>query len=105
VIDTAEQLADLLVHLRGAETGRRRHRSRQLACLSEKLCLIQLSFGEQHALIDPLSACDLSPALALLQKKELILHGADYDLRLFHRTFQFVPHAIFDTMWAARLLG
>jgi ribonuclease D len=35
----------------------------------------------------------------------LILHGADYDLRLLRKTLGFVPSAIFDTMLASRLLG
>ena len=33
------------------------------------------------------------------------MHGADYDLRLLRKTFDFVPEAIFDTMLAARLSG
>jgi ribonuclease D len=35
----------------------------------------------------------------------LILHAADYDLRLLRKHHNFVPAAIFDTMLAARLLG
>src|SRR5262245_42406430 len=33
------------------------------------------------------------------------MHGADYDLRLLRKHFDFVPSAIFDTMLASRLLG
>jgi len=105
VIDTEAQLAELLPHLRKAERVAVDTEADSLHAYPEKLCLIQLSVGEEHALVDPLSTCDLAPALALLQTKELILHGADYDLRLFHRSYQFVPQTIFDTMWAARLLG
>jgi ribonuclease D len=36
---------------------------------------------------------------------ELIMHGADYDLRLLRKHHEFIPKAIFDTMLAARLLG
>jgi ribonuclease D len=43
--------------------------------------------------------------LKLLGGHELIMHGADYDLRLLRRHHEFVPRAIFDTMLAARLLG
>jgi ribonuclease D len=35
----------------------------------------------------------------------LILHGADYDLRLLRKNHSFVPDSIFDTMLASRLLG
>ena len=48
---------------------------------------------------------DLAPLLAALADHELIMHGADYDLRLFRKHHEFVPRAIFDTMLAARLLG
>ena len=56
-------------------------------------------------MIDPLASMDLTPLLEWMRERELILHGADYDLRLLNRAFRFVPHAVFDTMLAARLLG
>jgi ribonuclease D len=64
-----------------------------------------LSHGRGIALVDPLAGLPLGPLFDLLQHRELILHGADYDLRLLGRTFRFVPACIFDTMLAARLLG
>lgn len=71
----------------------------------EKLCLLQISAQSGDFLVDTLAGLDLSPLLALFKNHQLILHGADYDLRLFRRTFGFVPTHIFDTMTAARLLG
>ncbi len=72
----------------------------------EKVCLIQLSAGEEDAIVDPLCGLDLAPLLALLARKPLILHGADYDLRMLRLTFGFLPEGeVFDTMLAARLLG
>lgn len=71
----------------------------------EKLCLIQISIPSKDFLVDPLAGLDLTPILDQFQKHRLILHGADYDLRMFRRTYGFVPTTIFDTMWAARLLG
>ena len=47
----------------------------------------------------------LDPLLDALNAHELIMHGADYDLRLLRKHHEFVPSAIFDTMLAARLLG
>ena len=41
----------------------------------------------------------------MLGQKELILHGADYDLRLMRRLGFQPPAKIFDTMIAARLCG
>ena len=71
----------------------------------EKLCLIQISVSGLDTLVDPLAQMDMRPLLALLRDRTLILHAADYDLRLMHRTFGFRPAKIFDTMLASRLLG
>jgi ribonuclease D len=56
-------------------------------------------------IVDPLAAVDLSPLCAVLERKEIVLHGADFDLRLLRRGLNFVAHRIFDTVIAARLLG
>ena len=71
----------------------------------EKLCLIQLSVQSGDFLVDTLAGMDLGKLLEALRNRELIFHGADYDLRMLRKTFHFVPSAIFDTMTAARLLG
>jgi ribonuclease D len=71
----------------------------------EKLCLLQISVPDRDELIDPLARLNLAPLFEALERRELILHGADYDLRLLYRGHGFVPHAVFDTMLAARLLG
>ena len=47
----------------------------------------------------------MDPLLDALNAHELIMHGADYDLRLLSRHHEFVPAAVFDTMLAARLAG
>jgi ribonuclease D len=71
----------------------------------EKLCLLQFSVESGDFLVDTLAGLDLSRLLATVGNRELIFHGADYDLRMLRKTFNFVPSAIFDTMTAARLLG
>ena len=71
----------------------------------EKLCLLQLSFDGQDHLIDTLAGFDLAPLATALAEKELVLQGADFDLRLMRRSFGFVPSRVFDTVIAARLLG
>jgi ribonuclease D len=71
----------------------------------EKLCLLQISIPGQDVLVDPLSGIDMAPLWAVLQPRELMLHGCDYDLRLFSKHHGFIPDRIFDTMIAARLLG
>ena len=71
----------------------------------EKLCLIQISTGTEDVLVDPLAGFSLQPLFDVLAGKRLILHGADYDLRLLHRCGTFAPKDLFDTMIAARLCG
>lgn len=71
----------------------------------EKLCLVQVSVPGLDVLVDPLANMDLRPLFAILRDRTLILHAADYDMRLMHRTFRFRPSRVFDTMLAARLLG
>jgi ribonuclease D len=71
----------------------------------EKLCLLQISTTHGDELIDTLAGLDLSSLLKAFHDHELILHGADYDLRLLKRTYDFQPDRLFDTMIAARLLG
>ncbi|PYL25600.1 MAG: hypothetical protein DMF37_04495 [Verrucomicrobia bacterium] len=48
---------------------------------------------------------DLAPLCAALEHKEIVLHGADFDLRLLRRGLNFSARRIFDTVIAARLLG
>ena len=105
VIDNEIKLAEFLPLARDAGWLAIDTEADSLHAYPEKLCLLQVSLPAGDFLIDPLAGLDLSQAFALLRKQTLILHGADYDLRLLHRTFGFVPSRIFDTMWAARLLG
>ena len=72
----------------------------------EKVCLIQLSLGEEHYIVDPLAGLELSGFLAALAEKPLIFHGGDYDLRMMRASLGFISRReVFDTMIAAQLLG
>jgi len=72
----------------------------------EKVCLIQISLGSEHYLVDPLCGLDLSGLLEALAEKPLILHGGDYDLRMMRASMGFRPRGeVYDTMIAAQLLG
>jgi ribonuclease D len=105
VIDTEEKLAAFLPTLRAAEWVSLDTEADSLHAYPEKICLIQVSIAESDRLIDPLSKINLAPLLDALNARELIMHGADYDLRLLEKHHEFVPSAIFDTMLAGRLLG
>jgi ribonuclease D len=78
----------------------------------EKLCLLQISVAAaidardyNDFMVDPLAGVDLEPLREALESREIVLHGADYDLRMLRRGLNFVAHKIFDTTIAARLLG
>lgn len=74
-------------------------------CYPEKLCLIQISIPQYDILIDPLKNKNLEPLWNILKNKTIVLHAADYDIRLLYKNYRFVPSRIFDTMQGARLLG
>jgi ribonuclease D len=105
VIDTDEKVAGFLPKLREAKWVALDTEADSLHAYPEKLCLIQLSIEGHDELIDPLAGTNLEPVLDTLKGQELIMHGADYDLRLLRKSLNFVPKEMFDTMLAARLLG
>ena len=56
-------------------------------------------------IVDPLSSLDLEPLRQALEPREIVLHAADYDLRMLRRGLNFTASRIFDTVIAVRLLG
>jgi ribonuclease D len=73
----------------------------------EKVCLLQFSWGQETALLDPLPGADISPLRASLADPDIckIFHAADYDIRCLARDFDIQIHGLFDTMIASQLLG
>ncbi|HEX5855433.1 MAG TPA: ribonuclease D [Thermoanaerobaculia bacterium] len=71
----------------------------------EKACLLQLAWDGTAHLVDPLGPLDIPALLARLAPRRLLMHGADYDLRLLFRGYGFRATSLFDTMIAAQLLG
>ncbi len=72
----------------------------------EKVCLIQLSVGEEHFVVDPFSGLDFDGLVEALAGKRLIVHGGHYDLRMLRAWKGFrAGGEVFDTMIAAMLLG
>src|SRR4030095_4861180 len=56
-------------------------------------------------IVDPLSSVDLEPLRCALEQREIVLHAADYDLRMLRRGLNLRGTRIFDTVIAARLVG
>ncbi len=105
MIQTDSQLAELLPKLETVDRIAVDTEADSLHCYFEKLCLIQLSVPGYDCLVDPLANFDLAPLSEALARKEIVLQGADFDLRLLRRSLGFVATRIFDTVIAARLLG
>jgi ribonuclease D len=76
-----------------------------LHCYFDKLCLLQISIPGTNLLVDPLAGFSLDPHFKALEGKTVIIHSADYDLRLLRRCGYTGPTVLFDTMIAARLCG
>ncbi len=105
MLSTETEIRDLVEALRRSPWIALDTEADSLHCYPEKLCLLQLSYAGKDELVDPLGSAPLAPLLDLLGTRELILHGAGFDLRLLRRTQGFVAQRVFDTEIAARLLG
>ena len=129
LIATDAQLTELLKKIDVADRVAIDTEADSLHSYREKLCLLQISVPAaagvvdagrdletasgnhdhrslQHdSIVDPLADLDLEPLRQVLETREIVLHGADYDLRMLRRGLNLIAHQIFDTMIAARLLG
>ena len=131
VIAGTRELASLISLIEAADRVALDTEADSLHSYREKLCLLQInvpavagivdagpdsgsaSANRDHRsrlqsfdfIVDPLAGIDLEPLRRALEPKEIVLHGADYDLRMLRRGLNFVAHKIFDTTIAARLLG
>lgn len=72
----------------------------------DRVCLIQLSSRTETWVVDAL-AVDIAALAPVLrdERTEIVLHDADYDLRLLARDHDLRVARLFDTKIAAQLLG
>lgn len=129
MITDAARLASLIEQIEPADRVAVDTEADSLHSYREKLCLLQISVpapdavarvsdagqsvfaGHESArtvcdyIVDPLANIDLEPLRRALETKEIVLHGADYDLRMLRRGLNLAASKIFDTLIAARLLG
>jgi ribonuclease D len=129
VITDAARLASLIEQIEPADRVAVDTEADSLHSYREKLCLLQISVpapdavvgvsdagqsvspGHESArtvcdyIVDPLANIDLEPLRRAFETKEIVLHGADYDLRMLRRGLNLAASKIFDTLIAARLLG
>jgi len=74
---------------------------------TDRLCLVQLSTPDDTYLFDPLVTNPAGTLGPVLEDPEVrvVMHGADYDVRLLHRDLGIRIRGLFDTQVAASLLG
>src|SRR6266478_5312239 len=118
-IASDDELASLIDQIESADRVAVDTEADSLHSYREKLCLLQISVpapgstahGHEPAravcdfMVDPLANTNLEPLRRTLEAREIVLHGADYDLRMLRRGLNLVAKRIFDTLIAARLLG
>jgi len=105
LVDSEDSLKSLLADLELYDMAAVDTEADSMHHYQARLCLIQITIGEHHYIVDPLCGIDLAPLFKARAMQTLIFHGADYDLRLLWQTYQFSPKSIFDTMLAAKILG
>ena len=73
----------------------------------ERICLVQISSETQDYILDPLAGFAFPELGTLLADPaiEKVFHASEYDLLLLKREFGYEVQNLFDTMWAARILG
>lgn len=104
-IDQDDQLAELIEEVSaepsfGVDTEFHREKT-----YYPQLALVQVSWGPNRALIDPL-AVDLAPfAAALTSPALVVMHAASQDLEVLHRSCGVLPRDLFDTQLAAAFVS
>lgn len=107
LIARPEQLQDLVEELRQQTVVAVDTESDSLFAYHYKVCLIQLSVPQADYLVDPLALCDVTPLGALFASPSVqkVFHAAENDILALQRDYAFTFTNIFDTLWAARILG
>ena len=105
LVANEESLANLLADLELYDMAAVDTEADSMHHYHARLCLIQITIGEHHYIVDPLCGVDISPLFSTKAMQTVIFHGADYDLRLLWQAYQYSPKSIVDTMLAAKFLG
>lgn len=98
-------LRELVAHLRAEPVVALDTESNSFHVYRERVCLLQLSSRRADFVVDPLAVDPAPLAEVLCDGREVVLHGADYDVRCLKREYGWRIPRLFDTMAAARRLG
>jgi ribonuclease D len=107
LVTAAFHLTSLVAHLSRQPVIAVDTESNSLHAYQEQVCLIQFSIPGADYLVDPLSDVDLSPLGEVFANSgvEKVFHAAEYDVMCLRRDYGWTFTNLFDTMWAARVLG
>jgi ribonuclease D len=105
LIDQPGQLAPLLEAIDATDEVVMDTEADNMFRFRVRVCLMQLYVGGEVYLVDALAPVDLGALWPRLERKNLVMHGSDFDLRLLHDLCGFKARSLFDTMLAAQLLG
>jgi ribonuclease D len=108
LITQPEQLTTMLRRMMAAPVVGVDTESNSLYVYREKVCLIQFSVPGADYVVDPLApGLDIAPLGKLFADARVVkvFHAAEYDVMCLKRDAGFQFRNLFDTMWAARVLG
>jgi ribonuclease D len=107
IIQSADKWRDCLAHIATCDRFAVDLESNGLYAYREQICLLQISTDYRDFVIDPLAPLEWQPLGDLLAdpSREKVFHACEYDLILLKRQHDFNVNNLFDTMWAARILG
>jgi ribonuclease D len=108
LITQPKQLDAMLSQLMNAPAVGVDTESDSLFAYREKVCLVQFSIPEADYLVDPLApGLRLEPLAKLFADPHIVkvFHAAEYDVMCLKRDADLQFRNLFDTMWAARILG
>lgn len=73
----------------------------------EKVCLVQITAGEDDFLVDPLAPLDIAGLGRVFAdpRKRKVFHDGEYDILILKRDYRFQFKNLFDTRVAAATLG
>ena len=76
LVDSEESLANLLADLEQYDMAAVDTEADSMYHYTARLCLIQITIGEHHYIVDPLCGLDLAPLFKARAMQTLIFHGA-----------------------------
>jgi ribonuclease D len=108
LLQEAADIRAFLTSLSGCEAIALDLEADSLYSYPEKVCLVQVSTGDDNVVLDSLrgrSGLQAFPPILADRTVLKVLHGGDYDVRLLKKEFGWQVHNLADTMIAAQLTG